>query len=78
MRKNKISTKEIVEKHNIPYSTVNHYTVIGLLTVAGRRKNVRFYDEAQVKKRLARISELRSKGYPLHLIQRELNKNRGT
>ena len=74
MPKDLISIKEIVKKYSIPYSTVNHYTIIGLLTVADRRKNIRLYDEAQVKERLAKIAQLRSKGYPLHLIQNELNK----
>ncbi len=74
MRKNMISIKEIVKKYGIPYSTVNHYTIIGLLTVADRRKNIRLYDKAEVKKRLEKIAKLRSKGYPLHLIQKELNK----
>ena len=69
-----ISTNEIVSKYKIPYSTVNHYTIIGLLTVAGRKKNMRLYNEAEVKERLRRISELRSKGYPLHLIRKELKK----
>ncbi len=74
MRKNMISIKEIVKKYGIPYSTVNHYTIIGLLTVADRRKNARLYDEAKLKERLEKIAKLRSKGYPLHLIQKELNK----
>ena len=73
MSKNLISIKEIVRKYNIPYSTVNHYTIIGLLTVADRKKNIRLYDEAELKVRLRRIAELRGKGYPLHLIQRELD-----
>ena len=74
MSKNLISIKEIVRKYNFSYSTVNHYTIIGLLTVADRRKNIRLYDEAEVKKRLATIAELRGKGYPLHLILEQLNK----
>ena len=74
MPKNLISIKEIVKKYGIPYSTLNHYTAVGLLTVADRRKNIRLYDEAEVKERLAKISQLRSRGYPLHLIQNELNK----
>ena len=69
-----ISIKEIVEQYGIPYSTINHYTIIGLLTVADRRKNIRLYDKAEVKERLEKIAKLRSKGYPLHLIQKELNK----
>jgi len=75
MQKNLISIREIIKKHAIPYSTVNHYTIIGLLPVEDRRKNVRLYDETEVKKRLAKIAELRSDGYPLHLIQKELYKS---
>lgn len=74
MQKNLISIREIIKKYAISYSTVNHYTIIGLLPVADRRKNIRLYDETEVKKRLARITELRSNGYPLHLIQKELDK----
>jgi len=69
-----ISTKEIVEKYGIPYSTVNHYTIIGLLTVEARRRNMRLYDETEVEEKLTRIMKLRDKGYPLHLIQKELHK----
>ena len=72
---NMITIKQIVSKYNIPSSTINHYTLIGLLTVASRKKNMRLYDEAQVKERLARIAALRSEGYPLNLIQTELNNN---
>jgi DNA-binding transcriptional MerR regulator len=75
MSENLISPKEIAEKYGIPYSTVNHYTLIGLLTVTGRKKNIRLYDEAKVRENLARIADLRSKGYPLSLIQKELRKN---
>lgn len=69
-----ISIKEIAEKYGVPYSTVNHYTMIGLLTIAGRKKNMRLYDERVVKERLERIAELRSEGFPLSLILKELNK----
>ena len=72
MSKGLISIKDIVKKHGLPYSTINHYTIIGLLAVAGRRKNIRLYDETEVDSRLNKIAELRSKGYPLHLIQAQL------
>ena len=75
MQKKMISIKGIVKKYGIPYSTINHYTMIGLLTVVKRMKNIRMYDEREVKERLTKIEKLRSKGYPLHLIQRELNNN---
>ena len=74
MHRKMISINGIVKKYRLPYSTVNHYTVIGLLSVAARRNNMRLYDEAEVRKRLKRIGELRSKGYPLDLIRKELNK----
>ena len=74
MVKKLISTKGIAEKYRIPNSTVNHYTTIGLLTVVGRKKNIRLYNDAKVKERLTKIAQLRSKGYPLYLIQKELNK----
>jgi DNA-binding transcriptional MerR regulator len=69
-----ITISEIVSQYGVPYSTVNHYTSIGLLTVVSKRRNVRLYNEPEVKKRLKRISELKDKGYPLHLIQKELLK----
>jgi len=69
-----ISTKDIVEKYGLPYSTVNHYTVIGLLTVEARKRNMRLYDETEVEEKLTRIMKLRDKGYPLLLIQKELQK----
>jgi len=72
MLKDLITINEIVEKYSIPYSTVNHYTIIGLLKVVSKKRNVRLYDNAEVKKRLKRISELKDKGYPLTLIQKEL------
>ncbi len=74
MQNDMISIKEIVEKYGIPYSTINHYTIIGLLTVADRRKNTRLYNEAELKERLDKIAKLRSKGYPLHLIKKDLDK----
>lgn len=73
MGRNLISTQDIVRRYSIPYSTVNHYTMVGLLAVIDRKKNVRFYNEVEVRERLKKIAELRSKGYPLHLIQKELN-----
>lgn len=76
MSKNLITINEIVKKYNLPYSTVNHYTIVGLLTVVSKRRNMRLYDEEDVKERLERISKLKVKGYPLHLIQKELNKTR--
>ena len=72
--KNKlISSKEIVKKYNLTYQTVNHYTNINLLNVVTKQGNVRMYDEAQVKERLARVTKLISEGYPLRLVCKKLN-----
>jgi len=68
-----ITINEIVSRHGVTYSTVNHYTVIGLLKVVSKRRNVRLYNEADVGRNLKRISELKDKGYPLHLIRKQLN-----
>jgi len=72
MNKKFITAKEIVKKHNITFQTVNHYTNFGLLTVVTKKSNVRMYDEEEVKKRLAKISELTSEGYSLQLIRKTL------
>lgn len=67
-----ISAKEIIEKYKLTYQTINHYTNFGLLDVVTKNGNVRLYDAAQVKERLAKISELVSEGYSLRLIRKKL------
>ncbi|MBL7069663.1 MAG: MerR family transcriptional regulator [Candidatus Omnitrophica bacterium] len=69
---NLISAKAIIEKHKISYQTINHYTNFGLLDVVTKSGNVRMYDDAQVKERLAKIAELVSEGYSLRLIRKKL------
>ena len=72
-RSNKIvSAKEIISKYNISYQTINHYTDFGLLSPAFKKGNVRFYDEHQVRQRLAVISKLAGEGYSLRLIRKKL------
>ena len=67
-----ISAKEIVKTFHISYQTVNHYTDFGLLEVAAKKRNVRFYDRDLVTKRLKEIRELVGEGYSLRLIRRKL------
>lgn len=74
MARDLITINDIVEKYSIPYSTVNHYTIIGLLKVVSKKRNIRLYDESEVGKRLKKISELKDKGYPLNLIQKTIVK----
>ena len=72
MAKKLITAKEITSKFNISFQTVNHYTNFGLLTVVTKNSNVRMYDEAEVKERLGKISELVAEGYSLRLIRKKL------
>ncbi|MBU0503145.1 MAG: MerR family transcriptional regulator [Candidatus Omnitrophota bacterium] len=67
-----ISVKEIINKYHISYQTVNHYTDLGLFSVALKKGNIRFYDSCQVRKRLSVITRLASEGYSLYLIRRKL------
>ncbi len=67
MIKSLITINEIVEKYGIPYSTVNHYTIIGLLKVVSKKRNVRLYDGLEVRKRLKKILELNKRPYLLEL-----------
>lgn len=73
MKQKLISAKEIIEKHHLTYQTINHYTNFGLLSVVTKKTHARLYDEEQVEKRLAKISELISKGFPLRLIRQALD-----
>ena len=72
MEKKVISAQEIVLKFNTPYQTINYYTTIGLLPVVAKVGNKRMYEEAVIKERLQKISELAREGYPLNLIRKEL------
>lgn len=67
-----ISAKEITSTFNITYQTVNHYTDLGLLPVAAKRANARFYNKTLVSKRLKEIRELAKEGYSLRLIRKRL------
>ena len=67
-----VSAQEIVKRYGITYQTVNHYTNSNLLQVVNKRGNVRMYDQAEVKQRLAKIMQLMDEGYPLRLIRKQL------
>ncbi|NQT32290.1 MAG: MerR family transcriptional regulator [Candidatus Omnitrophica bacterium] len=69
MSKKLILSKDIVQKYNIPYSTLTHYTDMGLLQVVKKSGNRRMYDEGEVRVQLEKILELVDKGYPLRLIR---------
>lgn len=67
-----ISVKEIMQEYNLTYQTVNHYTDFGLLPIALKKGNVRFYEEDIVEERLKKIKELTEEGYSLSLIRKQL------
>lgn len=73
MKQKLISAKEIIEKYHLTYQTINHYTNFGLLLVVTKKGNVRLYDEEHVQQRLAKTSELISRGFPLRLIRQALD-----
>lgn len=72
MSKDMISAKQIMERYNLTYNTVNHYTNFGLLSVVAKKGKERLYNELEVNERLARINELVREGYSLHLIRKTL------
>lgn len=67
-----LSAKDIMNRYNISYQTVNHYTDIGLLPVVVKEGNERFYAGALVDKRLKKIKSLTTEGYSLRLVRKLL------
>jgi len=67
-----MSAQEITERYHITYQTVNHYTNLGLLRIVTKKGNVRMYNQAEVKQRLAKITQFMNEGYPLRLIRKQL------
>lgn len=64
--------REIMKEYNLTYQTVNHYTDFGLLPIALKKGNVRFYDKNIVEERLKKIKKLTEEGYSLRLIRKRL------
>ena len=67
-----LAAREIMKEYNLTYQTVNHYTDFGLLPVALKKGNVRFYDKNIVEERLKEIKKLTEEGYSLRLIRKRL------
>lgn len=67
-----ITVKDIINKYNVSYQIVNHYTDFGLLPISTKEGNVRFYDRNLVGKRLKKIRALMNEGYTLRLIRKRL------
>lgn len=67
-----ITAREISEKLKIPYSKVNHYTDLGLFSIARKDGNQRIYNWREVQDRFQTISKLANEGYPLGLIRKKM------
>ena len=67
-----ITAKEISGKYGLSYQVINRYTDAGLLSIVLKRGNIRFYNRAQVKKRVKQIYTLANEGYSLLLIRKKL------
>jgi DNA-binding transcriptional MerR regulator len=70
-----ISSRELTEKLNVSYQTINFYTNLGLFEIQKRVGNKRFYDEDQTRARIQRILALKEEGYPLRVIVRQFSKD---
>ena len=70
---NKFTTaKEIAGKYDVSYQTINRYSDAGLLKLAFKKGNVRYYDRQHIEKRLNQIFRLTRDGYSLNLIRKKL------
>lgn len=67
-----ITAKDIASKYGLSYQIINRYSDSGLLSVAFKKGNVRFYDRRQAKSRIKRISALTKEGYSLMLVRKKL------
>ncbi len=67
-----ITVKEISKQYGLSYQIVNRYSDAGLLSIAFKKGNVRYYDRKQVSRRIPQISGLAREGYSLVLIRKKL------
>ena len=67
-----ITVKEMSRLYGLSYQIVNRYSDAGLLRVAFKKGNVRYYDRKQIAKRIPQISALAREGYSLTLIRKKL------
>ena len=73
MNQNKLITaKEIMNKYDISYQTINHYTDFGLLQIVLTKGNQRLYGRKLVEERLKQIKKLTEECYSLRLIRKRL------
>ncbi|MCF7887584.1 MAG: MerR family transcriptional regulator [Candidatus Omnitrophica bacterium] len=68
-----VSSMELVRKFGISYSTLTHYTNLGLLRVVQKNGNKKLYQINRAKRRLNKIKKLSTEGYPLKIIRKILS-----
>ena len=73
MKEDFISAQEVVRRFHIPYHTLNYYTMLGIIPIAGKEGNKRLYSLKEVKQRLETVMRLSREGYPLSLIRKKLS-----
>lgn len=66
-----ITVKEISTKYKLSYQVVNRYSDAGLLDVAFRKGNTRYYDRVMTERRIRKIFTLAREGYSLALIRKQ-------
>jgi len=67
-----VTSKEIIEIYDISYSTLTHYTNLGLFSVYKGKGNKRLYNSESVRMRFKQIMKMIDEGYPLRLIKKRL------
>ena len=67
-----ITVKEIAKEFGLSYQVINRYSDAGLLSIAFKKGNIRYYERKTVEKRMKRISVLAREGYSLMLIRKKL------
>ena len=67
-----ITAKEISKAYQVSYQVINRYTDSGLLDVAFKKANIRYYRRQLVKSRMKEIQFFIKEGYPLFVIRKKL------
>ncbi|MFA5118458.1 MAG: MerR family transcriptional regulator [Candidatus Omnitrophota bacterium] len=67
-----ITVKELSQLYGISSQTINRYCDAGLLSLAFKKGNVRYYERLLAHKRVKQIIALSKEGYSLMLIRKRL------
>ena len=67
-----ITAQQITARFHIPYSTLNHYTNLGIFSIVKKSGNRRIYNAREIQSRYHVLSKLVTQGYPLSLIRRKI------